>query len=552
MITNMTFGECLKYMLSALDISINRLSKAINVDSSLVNRWIHGTRIPAYHTSYIESITEYLSKNIQNSFQTQHLHELYLNICEDHDLTDCDKEKIRIALLETQGYSIECKKNERKKNKESPVNKEQISKLSNQYQNETAGEAYAVHEMLAGDTPELVASVALSGSDQIIFGIKNIISSCVFLLEAALKKECKDNKIIYITYNNDLDILSDSCNELIHWKDLLLEALHTGWQVLILLRFNNNIDRTLRFISFVLPLLQTGRLDIYYFKKYGTNAAEREIYVISGIGALSCFSTSLHSNIDGAFYFENKVAVDILKDHFNVLMNYSQPLIKYFSRENIFDYYNCMMENEESAGNRILFRYCFSMPIPKNLYVKLLKRKKISKDEMLKELNFHKRRLKTFLVNIRNCEYRDIYFADSILNLVEYRQYCYYSGTGIEIMDLEARDIIEYLQNIVRLLETYENYSIAFIPRNFDSTVKIDNYHCLVKERHTAFLEIYEPLKSTTGLRLLIEEPMFVQAFNEYFNGIWEHIAPVYKDKRETITWLQNQIDLLNRYAGTQ
>lgn len=199
MITNMTFGECLKYMLSALDISINRLSKAINVDSSLVNRWIHGTRIPAYHTPYIESITEYLSRNVQNSFQMQHLNELYLNVCEDHALIDCNKEKIRIALLETQGYSIECKKNERRRNKASSINEEQMSKLPDHYRQDTEGEFQTAEQAHAGDTPNPTGSVALSNNDKIIFGTKNIISSYASLLEAALKKECKDNKIIYIT-----------------------------------------------------------------------------------------------------------------------------------------------------------------------------------------------------------------------------------------------------------------------------------------------------------------------------------------------------------------
>jgi len=131
--------------------------------------------------------------------------------------------------------------------------------------------------------------------------------------------------------------------------------------------------------------------------------------------------------------------------------------------------------------------------LPKNLHEKLLKRKNVSNDEMLNELNFYKRRLNAFLLNIQKYEYRDIYFSDSILNLVEHRQYCYYSDTGIEIMDLEVQDIIEYLQNIIRLLETYDNYSIAFIPRNSDITVKINNYYFLVKERQTVLLRIYEP-----------------------------------------------------------
>lgn len=533
MITDMTFGECLQYLLSVFNISINRLSKAINVDSSLVNRWIHGTRIPAYRTPYIESITEYLSKNIQNSFQIQHLNELYLNVCKKHDPVHCNKEKIRIMLLEAQGYSIECKKNERKRNRDSAKNK-------------APDEAHMQH------APDIADSVALSGNDKILFGTKNIISSFASLLEAALKKECKDNKIIYITYNNDLDMESDSCDELVHWKELLLKALNDEWHVLILLRFNNSMDRTLRFIDFVLPLLKTGGLDIYYFKKYGANATERDLYVISGIGALSCFSTMPYSDINCAFYFENKVAVNIFRDYFNALVaNFSQPLIKYFSPENLFDYRQRIVENEESIGNRVLFNYCLSMAIlPKNLHEKLLKRRNASNDEMLKELNFYKRRLNAFLLNIQNCEYRDIYYSDSILSLVERRQYCYYSDGGMETMDLEVRDIIEYLQNIIRLLETYDNYSIAFIPRNSDSTVKIGNYYFLVKERQTVLLRICEPSKSTPEVRLFIDEPMLVQAFNEYFKGIWEHIAPIYKDKKENITWLQRQIDLLDRHES--
>lgn len=522
MITDVTFGECLKYMLTSLDISINRLSKAINVDSSLVNRWIHGTRIPAYHTPYIESITEYLSKNIRNSFQIQQLNELYLNICKDHELKDCNKEKIRNILSEAQGYSIECKKGELKRDKSSLKNK----------------------ELIASD---FIDSIALSSNEKIIFGTKNIISSCIFLLEAALKKERNDNKLIYITVINEMDIDLNSCDEAVRWQDLLIKALNSEWHVLMLLRLNNNIDRTLRFIKFVFPLLKTGRLDIHYLKKYDTTIVERELCVISEIGALSCFSTLQHPKINCAFYFENKVAIDIFKDYIHVLLtNSSQPLIKYFSQENNFDYKQYIMKNKESAGDQALFEYCLNMTIfPENLYEKLLKRKNLSNDEMQKELNLYKKQWDAFLFNIQNYACRDICLSDSIMALVEHRQYCYCSDTGMEIMALEVGDIVEYLQNIIRLLETYDKYIIAFIPRNFVSTMKIDNYCFLVKERQAVLLRICEPLKSMQEVRLLIDEPMFVQAFNEYFNGIWESIAPIYKDKKETIKWLQRQVGIV-------
>ena len=64
----------------ALDISMNQLSKAINVDSSLVSRWVSGKRIPAYNTIYIDSITEYFSRNIKNSFQEQNLNKVLLSL----------------------------------------------------------------------------------------------------------------------------------------------------------------------------------------------------------------------------------------------------------------------------------------------------------------------------------------------------------------------------------------------------------------------------------------------------------------------------------------
>ena len=91
---NMKFGECLKQLLSILGISMNQLSKAINVDSSLVNRWVNDKRIPLYNTSYIEHISEYLSKNVTNTFQIQHLNKLFMDICKNGSSEDSIKDKI--------------------------------------------------------------------------------------------------------------------------------------------------------------------------------------------------------------------------------------------------------------------------------------------------------------------------------------------------------------------------------------------------------------------------------------------------------------------------
>ncbi len=55
------FGECLGVFLSELNVSRSRLAKEINVDRSLVSRWISGERIPSYDASYLEDISRFLS-----------------------------------------------------------------------------------------------------------------------------------------------------------------------------------------------------------------------------------------------------------------------------------------------------------------------------------------------------------------------------------------------------------------------------------------------------------------------------------------------------------
>lgn len=538
MITNIKFGECLKFLLSTLDISINRLSKAINVDSSLVNRWIHGKRIPSYGTPYIDGISEYLSNNVYNTFQRQSINELFLNVCEDNELTYNIKEKIKKLLLESQGYSIVSKKKEGKESNNFSANKEKTPKFidKNQYD--------IISENTTLNTDNITHFSSLSKEDKIIFGSENVLAASISLLEAAAKKQCRDSNTIYVTYNNDRYLESYPNNSLINWRNALLKAINNGWNVVTLLKLNNNTDRTIEFINLAKPLIQTGKFVTYYIKKYDSFATGEEVIIIPKIGVLSCFSNNLSSEVCSAFYLKNKAAVDVLKNHFiNFIRTCALPLVKNYSDENNIDYYHCLAETEENIGNRFLYKYSFSvLTLPEALYEKLLKRKKLSNDEYLIEFQLYKRRLKAFHSNIHNYEYKDIYLADSIKDLIKHNQYYFYNSTGVELIHLETEDIIQYLQNIINLLKTYDNYSIAFIPQNTDGTVRSDTFYCVVKERQAVLLET---VKNVPEIRLSIEEPMLIKAFNDKFKEMWEHIAPVNKDKKEVIAWLQSEINIL-------
>ena len=356
--TYIKFGECLTSLLSILDISANRLSKAINVDSSLVNRWVNGKRIPGYDSIYIESITEYFAKNFLNSLQIQRLNELFLSACDNRELAGMPKEMIAKLLLEAQGYSMECKRRER-------INR--LQKGQNPINDENP--LFAINE--------LTHSVALSKEDKIIFQIETILSAAVSLLEIAAQQTCENNETIYITYNNDMSLANQNRHLMDGLRNALLNAINKGWQVILLVHLNSNINRIISLIKFAKPLVKTGKFNSYYLNKYYTTGTGRENITVPGIGALSCFSTGENSEVNCAFYFRNEIAVEVFKNYYQMLIaNHNQPLIKYYARENSHIFNQCLLKREETIGDRFLYKPCAGLvTLPENLYLKLLKKK---------------------------------------------------------------------------------------------------------------------------------------------------------------------------------
>lgn len=523
----MKFGECLNFLLSALDISANRLAKAINVDSSLVNRWINGKRIPAYGTQYIESIAEYLAKNILNSFQMQTLNDLFLKIFSSNETIDDTKEKILKVLLETQGYSMECRKKERVK--------------ANRKQSKT------IEDRLISNTFKSIKSITLSNEDRIILGIDNIFSVAIDLFETATRRN-GDNNTIYITYYNNANTHLDQ-NSIYNINNILLEALNNGWSITLLLKLNIDVQEILKLMRFAKPLLASGRFFPYFLKEYDILAVGKELIIVPQIGVLFCFSTKPNFKINSAFYLKNKIAINIFEKYYLAfLRNYAQPLVKYYSIEDFTQYGYCLTETEEKIGDRYLYRCDFStLTLPENLYFKLLKRKGLTNDEIKKDLKSYNKRLKSFQANIKNYIYYDIYQASSIDFLIKNKQYHLYSHTGTGLIDLDDQDIIEHLQNIINLLETYKNFNIAFMPNNInlDYILKKDIFFYLVKENQSVLLEVSEPSKSISKVRLSIKEPTMVKAFVEYSKEIWRQVAPVNKNKKEVISWLKKHINIL-------
>lgn len=109
---NSTFGECLAAILSALDLKCSKMAKEINVDPSLIYKWLREERVPSYDTPYIELISSYIANKISNSFQMEAITDLLkINGIEIKENSSAEiKNKIIMWLQESQGYSLKLMK----------------------------------------------------------------------------------------------------------------------------------------------------------------------------------------------------------------------------------------------------------------------------------------------------------------------------------------------------------------------------------------------------------------------------------------------------------
>lgn len=520
MANDMTFGKCLKSLLAVLDISMNRLAKALNVDSSLVNRWVHEVRVPSYNTLYIENIAEYLSKYTMNTVQQERIDELYSIF--SHVSVSSTKDKIKKMLLESQGISLERKKSNSKSEKTQKK------------------EAISPYKSAALKDP----SLSFSPEDRIIIGTENILTTISMLFDKASRsRKTAGKRIIYITILNNLYSDRDlPYNDLLlDFRENLKKAAINGWQIIISIKLSLNLKQNTDFILFLFPVIATGRVRILY-SPVNLIALERDMCVVTGIAALSCFPTQPESLVETCFYLVNKSAIEIYSD-------YSQHLAEN-RMEELFTYYN---DNQPTLFMKQLFavnkystlllnyNYGLSLFIPLPILKKILTINNIAPTVSNQILELYMNSFKELERINTNIIYRNIFEAELLLHIISTRNLSVYTEIGILKAELEKQDILLFFENFIDFLRKSENYEIAVL---YDKTMSVNGKHLYFSLKGNGKL-CFEMPGSNSTLNGIITEPLMIKSVEMYFQNMWSEISPPNKDKDTLITWLYTHMKCL-------
>lgn len=508
-----TFGECLSLLLSALDMSANRLSRAINVDGSLISRWIRGERIPSYRSNYIEAIAGYLEQNVLHSLQSQQIDRLCSQIFGEIRHEDSMKDKIRKLLLEAQGYSLESRKQAEKK-KSSPRKQSAVPYTS------------------------------LSSDNKVISGQRQISALALSMMEAAASRSAGRTDAIRLSLLHAVGLFPTQ-SDLARLGDILTAAIHNGWSIICLIHMDRNIERLVRLIDFASRLVPTGHFTPFLLR--GNDAANmgRELLIVPGEGALSCLATSASGEIDQAFLMKDQAAIDVFSDYFHTLQTTkARAGIDYYPDSQRREYAQGLLASEQAAGKRLVITDMFSMlTLPDALFEKLCAANVPS--ELQQSVLANRRGLvHAFWTNLPHFEHREIYTLEAIEELMHGRKYAFWSEWGMQHVHVETADLIQHLHHIIYLLTAHDHFHIALEHRL--GSASDPHYYFMMKE-HQAIVLGSRQEQQAPEIRGIIREPMLIVAFEQYFADQWESIAPVNKDKESVLHYLQSKLRVLNQ-----
>lgn len=538
-----TFGECLTAILHALDLKCTKLAREINVDPSLIYRWLREERVPSFDTPYVELISNYLAGKI-----TDHHFEEVVELIGKRGMKAPDdlSDTIRIWLQEAQAYSLKQQK-KAKMNRDKGDGNTSIASFLKHIDAKKSARASDVKSNFDHETAMNGDLHACNDNVQVIKGHKEVILSIIKLLKQAHRVPESSQDKILLTFNTEI-ILDEELHA--RCTRALYDALSYGWRIILQVKLNNNIHRTMKVIENMQILLSKGNFDVYYSMFDDPAPIFSEVCVIPHVGAMLCLCSKIGKQVDRAFWYHEKDSIDMLSTYFFQHLTLTKPLLKSYPSQETAEFQQAVAEAEAALGDRYIFKNGLStITIPLDLYEKYIKQGKGTSQEVSYRKFLHRKRIESFETQVKHYEFKEICFIESLERLVKARKYSFdeYYILGDTVPDTE--DIVCHLENAINMLKKYDNYEIAFVSKKAFNN--LSNIFWLVKGNLSVLIEtlnigkkVFDNKRVNAEKNFIITEKSIVNAFHDYFLKLWSDIPDENKSKRNAIQVLQHFIEV--------
>ena len=486
-----TFSNNLNTLITSLNINTHEMSKYIVFDASHISRIRYGKARPSNPIEFSNKICSYILNRYKNPDDINNL--MMIIECKKSDLSN---EKIYSTLFNWLTSEIV------------PV-KSQVSDFLHHLDSFNLDDYIKVIKFDELKVPSIPFYKAKTKN---YYGIEEMKQGELNFFKGTVLSKSKDD--IFMCGDMPMEDMAKDIDFGKKWMFAIAMCLKKGHHLNIIHNLDRPFNEMMLGLESWIPIYMTGQISPYYLSNFKNNVYNHLNYV-SAAAALSgeCIN-GFHNK--GMYYLTtNKNEIEYYKEKSDLLLKKARPLMEIYRESNIKEYHLFLKKDENIVCDRT--RYISSLPlftISDELLIKILKRNKLTKEEINKIIKYKNNEFKymnsilkknkvfDYIYVIKENDFKNDtpslslnnLFIDKIINYT-YKEYIEhlkltneYAKNNKNYNVLTEKDktfkniTITILKNNHVIISKNSNPTIHFVIRHPKLVAAIESFNPLVKE----------------------------------------------------------------------
>ena len=486
-----TFSNNLNTLITSLNINTHEMSKYIVFDASHISRIRYGKAKPSNPVEFSNKICSYILNRYKNPDDINNL--MMIIGCKKSDLSN---EKIYSTLFNWLTSEIV------------PVK----SKVSDFLHHLDSFNLDDYIKVIKFDELKVPSIPFYKAKTKHYYGIEEMKQGELNFFKGTVLSKSKED--IFMCSDMPMEDMAKDIDFGKKWMFAIAMCLKKGHHLNIIHNLDRPFNEMMLGLESWIPIYMTGQISPYYLSNLKNNVYNHLNYV-SAAAALSgeCIN-GFHNK--GMYYLTtNKNEIEYYKEKSDLLLKKAKPLMEIYREGNIKEYHLFLKKDENIVCDRT--RYISSLPlftISDELLIKILKRNKLTKEEINKIIKYKNNEFK-YVNSIlkKNKVFDYIYvikennfisdtpslllnnlFIDKIINYT-YKEYIEHlkltneyakNNNNYNILNEEVKTFknitITILKNNHVIISKNSNPTIHFVIRHPKLVAAIESFNPLVKE----------------------------------------------------------------------
>lgn len=360
-----TFSNNLNTLITSLNINTHEMSKYIVFDASHISRIRYGKAKPSNPVEFSNKICSYILNRYKNPDDINNL--MMIIGCKKSDLSN---EKIYSTLFNWLTSEIVPIKN-------------QISDFLHHLDSFNLDDYIKVIKF---DELKVPSIPFYKAKTKHYYGIEEMKQGELNFFKGTVLSKSKED--IFMCSDMPMEDMAKDIDFGKKWMFAIAMCLKKGHHLNIIHNLDRPFNEMMLGLESWIPIYMTGQISPYYLSNLKNNIYNHLNYV-SAAAALSgeCIN-GFHNK--GMYYLTtNKNEIEYYKEKSDLLLKKAKPLMEIYRENNIKEYHLFLKKDENIECDRT--RYISSLPlftISDELLIKILKRNKLTKEEIDKIIKY--------------------------------------------------------------------------------------------------------------------------------------------------------------------